>query len=37
MTTECAFAARAGANDFLQKPFGADELVDAVSQVLAQT
>lgn len=30
-------AARAGADDFLQKPFGADELVDAVSQVLART
>ena len=32
-----AAAARAGANDFLQKPFGADELVDAVAHVLART
>ena len=31
------FAARAGADDFLQKPFGADELVDAVTQVLSRT
>jgi CheY-like chemotaxis protein len=30
-----AEAARAGADDFLQKPFGADELVDAVSHVLS--
>jgi DNA-binding response OmpR family regulator len=30
-------AAKAGANDFLQKPFGADELVDAVTQVLSRT
>jgi DNA-binding response OmpR family regulator len=32
-----AFAARAGADDFLQKPFDADELVDAVAQVLSRT
>jgi len=30
-------AAQAGADDFLQKPFGADELVDAVTQVLSRT
>jgi two-component system KDP operon response regulator KdpE len=30
------FAARAGADDFLQKPFDADELVDAVAQVLSR-
>jgi len=30
-------AAQAGGDDFLQKPFGADELVDAVTQVLSRT
>jgi two-component system phosphate regulon response regulator PhoB len=31
-----ALAKRAGADDFLQKPFGADDLVDAANQVLAR-
>jgi DNA-binding response OmpR family regulator len=31
-----ARAEREGADDFLQKPFGADDLVDAANQVLAR-
>lgn len=29
-------AKRAGADDFLQKPFGADELIDAANQLLGR-